>query len=105
MAASPVYERVEEGPSHVRTMTDRRQIVMMLMASGWRNVDIAREFSLSVNYVSIMRTSPLFRAGIEELQRQWREGTVLDVMELIERESVASVKMLVEIRDDVSMQA
>jgi hypothetical protein len=104
VSASPVYERVEEGPANFRAFTDRRQLIMMLMASGWRNVDIAREFSISENYVSTMRTSPLFRRQIGEIQRQWRESSVLEVMDMIEREAHTSVGVLVEIRDDAGLK-
>lgn len=100
MTASPQYERDDESGSAIKSLTDRRQIIMMLMAAGWRNVDIAREFGLHPNYVSIMRTSPLFRAGIAEMQSRWRTGLEQDVMGMIEAETGASVKMLVEIRGE-----
>lgn len=94
------YERDDTGPPNVRNMTDRRTVIMMLMAAGWRNKDIAAEFGLGEVYVSVMRNSPLFRAQIAELQKQLREHTVGDVMEMIEREASNSVKLLVDVRDD-----
>lgn len=97
---SSTYDRDDTGPPNVRNMTDRRQIILMLMAAGWRNIDIAREFGLAENYVSVMRTSPLFRAQIAEMQKQLRESTVYDVMEMIESEAANSVKLLVDVRDD-----
>lgn len=97
---SDAYIRDDTGPPNVRNLTDRRQIILMLMAAGWRNVDIAREFGLQEGYISVMRTSPLFRAQIAEMQKQLRESTVHEVMEMIESEAANSVKLLVDVRDD-----
>lgn len=94
------YERDDTGPPNVRNMTDNRKIIMMLMAGGARNIEIAREFGYSETYISVMRNSPLFRAQIAELQKQFREGRGFDVMEIIEREAMASVEMLVSVREN-----
>lgn len=97
---SNAYERDDTGPPNVKNLTDHRQVIFMLMAAGWRTKDIAAEFGYSENYVSVMRTSPLGRGCVAEMQKQLREHTVGDVMEMIEREAANSVSLLVNVRDD-----
>lgn len=82
------------------TLNQRHFVAALMLASGYRQADIARTLGYHPNRLSMIATSPLFRAQVADLQRQLREATLGDAMAMIEREAGASVEVIVGIRDD-----
>jgi len=83
----------------IKNWTERRHLVLLAMAGGWTNVRIAEEFGLAENYISTMRTSPLFQAQLGEMRAELRRRFLDGVGGLIESEAENSVHTLIEVRD------
>jgi hypothetical protein len=83
-----------------------RHILMAYMrASGVKQVETARRLGMSPNAVYMICSSPLFQLQVQEIQKQIRDGAVEDVLDLIRLEGPASVRTLVEWRDQVDEPA
>jgi hypothetical protein len=83
-----------------------KHILMAYMrASGVKQVEIARRLEMSPNQVHMICSSPLFQLQVSEIQKQIRDGAVEDVLDMIRLEGPASVKKLVDLRDDLDAEA
>lgn len=79
-------------------LNNRHHLVSLMAASGWRQVDIARELGYSPARVSQVLDTPLIRAQVEQFQKQFRDGMVDDVLAKLARDTDNNVEQLFWIR-------
>lgn len=80
-------------------LNNRHLLMALMVAAGWRQKDIAAKLGFNPNRVSIICGSPLFKAQVQNLQRELRESTVADVVHRIATEAGPSLDVMVELRD------
>lgn len=82
------------------TKLNNRHMVMAHMAAiGRMPGEIASKLGLHPNYVGICLKSPLFKAYVEQLQKEIKENTINSVQEFIDQETLPSFEALKNIRD------
>ncbi len=82
-----------------RRLNNRHLLLALMVASGWRQTDIARHLGYHPNRVSIILGSPLMKSHVLALQKDLREGHIDDVLTKLARETGNSVDALVALRD------
>ena len=83
-----------------RTLNARHLLIALMVASGWRQTDIATHLGYHPNRVNIILSSPLMKSHISALQRELREGHVDDVLARLARETGNALDTLVDLRDN-----
>lgn len=80
-------------------LSPKHTLMAYMRASGVKQTEIAQRLEMSYNQVHMICSSPLFKVQVAEIQKQIRDGTVEDVLEMIRLEGPNSVRKLVTIRD------
>jgi hypothetical protein len=87
----------------LKSLTDRHYIIMHLMSSGrFTNTEIAMKLGVSREYISQLKTSPLFKGELERIRSKMRQNLMSEATDRLYAETDASLVKLVELRDDPS---
>ena len=78
---------------------ERHRLIGYMMIAGETNGTIAKKLGLSENWISTVKTSPLFQVLLSDLRRELKDKTVGEVVDMIVAEGPASIRTLVELRD------
>lgn len=86
----------------LNNLTTRHYFAAIMRASGASWAEIGPAVGLTPDYLKALGTSPLFEAEINRIGEKFRSHVEQSAVNLLQTESLASVELLREFRDDLN---
>lgn len=80
-------------------LNERHNLMAYMVAIGKKPSDISSILSISINRISIIKSSPLFRALVRKKQEEIYDSMQGNLIDKISGEAIPSLDKIVEIRD------
>lgn len=88
-------------PLPPKNLNDKHRWIAWLKLAGRTREEIADELGYAPTYISAVTESPMFKALMDQLRADMRQRTIGSVVDQIVNEGPNSVKVLVEVRDNI----